>query len=122
MIISREYVTFRRLVDSKDPAGQLFMELFHKSYPRERWDEIFEMLQDQCLYQREMGWAFSGIGKLIEGFKELDQSTPYDNGLTLADTTDSEVMWCDENSATIHLVQNAWGVKTIIKVVKIGNK
>ena len=117
MIIKREYVTFRRLVDSGDPAGELYMELFHKSYHEERWGEIYEMLVDQCLYQREMGWVFLNIGELIERFKNLDQTSPFDNGFSFEDVTDSDIVWRDENSITLHLINRACG--EIVKVVEI---
>ena len=117
MIIKREYVTFRRLINSGDPAGRLFVELFHKAYPKERWDEIYEMLVDQCLYQREMGWAFLNIGELIKGFENLDLNQPFDNGFSFEDVTDSVVVWRDENSITLHLTNKAWG--EIVKVVEI---
>ena len=38
MIISREYVTFRRLVSSGDEAGKIFIEKLHESYEKNRWD------------------------------------------------------------------------------------
>lgn len=117
MIINREYVTFRRLINRGDPAGKLFMELFHKSYPEERWDEIYEVLVDQCLYQREMGWAFVNIGELIDGFANLDQTQPFDNGFSFEDITDSDIVWRDENGITLHLINKVWG--EIVKVVEI---
>ena len=121
MIISREYVSFRRLVNGGDPAGELFMELFRKSYPEDRWDEIFNTLADFCLYQREMGWACTEICALIDGFARLDKEQPYDNGFTLNDVWEGEVLYRDENAVTMLLINNSWGEKSIVKVVEISN-
>ena len=121
MIISREYVTFRRLVDGGDPAGKLFMDLFRRSYPEDRWDEIYQALADQCLYQREMGWAFTEICALLEGFEKLDNEQPYDNGFTFDDVWEGEVLWQDENAVSMLLINKAWGTKSIVKVVEINN-
>ena len=122
MIISREYVTFRRLVDGGDPGGKLFMELFKKSYPPKRWDEIYEMLADQCLYQREMGWAFADLGDVIEGFEKLDKEQPYDNGFTFDDVWEGEVLYRDEAAVTMLLINKSWGAKSVVKVVEITNE
>ena len=121
MIISREYVTFRRLVDGGDPGGKLFVELLHKSFDKDMWDDVYEMLADQCLYQREMGWAFTYLGDVIEEFRKLDQEQPYDNGFSFEDVWAGEVLWSDENAVTMLLVNNAWGEKSIVKVVEISN-
>lgn len=121
MIISREYVTFRRLVDGGDPGGKLFMDLLHKSFDEDMWDEIYAMLADQCLYQREMGWAFTYLGDVIDGFKKLDREQPYDNGFTFDDVWEGEVLRSDENAVTMLLINNSWGTKSIVKVVEITN-
>ena len=121
MIIKREYVTFRRLVDSNDIGGKLFMDLFRKSYPKRRWEEIYNLLADQCLYQREMGWCFTEINALIEGFEKLDQEQPYNNEFTFDDVWEVEVLESDENSITMLLLNTDFGVKSIVKVVEITN-
>lgn len=117
MIISREYVTFRRLINSGDPAGELYIELFRKSYPEEYWDKFYERTLDACLYQRDMGWGFTKIAELIKGFKKLDRTHPYDNGLSFADVTDTEILDKDENGITLLLINKASG--EIVKVVEI---
>ena len=122
MIISRKYVTFRRLVEGGDPGGKLFMDLFRKSYPKKRWQELYDMLADQCLYQREMGWCFTEILALIEGFEKLDNEQPYDNGFTFEDVWAGEVLYSEENAVTMLLINNAWGTKSIVKVVEIKNE
>ena len=122
MIISRQYVTFRRLVEGGDPGGKLFMDMLRQSYPDDMWDEIYAMLADQCLYQREMGWAFTKLGDVIVGFEKLDQEQPYDNGFTFDDIWEGEVLHSDEKAVTMLLINNSWGVKSIVKVVEISDE
>ena len=119
MIISRTYVTFRRLVNSGDEAGTYFIEKLHESYPEDMWDDVWNTLADQCLYQREMSWAFLKLGDVIEKFKKLDIEKPYDNGCTYEDVTESNIEYKDEEGVTLHLIANKWGEKIIVKVVDV---
>ena len=119
MIISREYVTFRRLIESGDKGGKLFEKLLKKAYPEDMWDEARKMLLDQCLYQREMGWAFRGIGKLIEGFQKLDEESPYDNGYAMEDIWDAEVLYNEDGVVTLLLFNGRNADREIVKVAQI---
>lgn len=101
MIVSREYVPFRTLIESNDPAGQFFIDLLHETYPEDMWDEALKMLLDQCLYQREMEWGFIGIRKLIDGFKKFDKELPYDNGYDVEDIWDAQIIDHDGKTLTV---------------------
>ena len=119
MIIKREYVTFRCLVSSGDEAGKIFIEKLHESYDKEVWERVWETLADQCLYQREMGWAFYKLGDVIEAFESLDNESPFDNGFSYEDVNDTEIVWRDEESVVIHLVCKRDGYANIVKVVTV---
>ena len=119
MIISRQYVTFRQLLNSGDEAGSFFMEKVHESYPENVWNDVWNMLSDQCMYQRDMGWAFAKLGDVIEKFEELDKEKPYDNGCTYEDVFEAEVIASDDNYVKLHLIANKWGEKIIVKIVEI---
>lgn len=119
MIISRAYVTFRQLLNSGDEAGTFFLKKLHESYPEDMWENVWNALADQCLYQREMSWAFLKLGEVIEKFEALDKKSPYDNGCTYDDVNDTEIICRDKESITLHLIANKWGEKTIVKVVDI---
>ena len=119
MIISREYVRFSKLVESRDPAGKLFMELLKKTYPKDRWDEAYSMLKDYCLYQREMEWGFCHIGELIKGFQQIDHEHPYDNGYSLADIWGSEVLRNDGETITLLLTTSCNEEFEIIAIKKL---
>lgn len=121
MIIKREYVTFRRLVEGGDIGGKIFIEAFRQSYPEERWEELYTMLADQCLFQRDMGWAFGKIGMVIDNFEKLDIEHPYDNGFSFKDVSEGEVIYRDEESITMHLINWSYGIKSIVKVIEIKN-
>lgn len=119
MIISRYYVTFRQLLNSGDEAGPFFMNKLHESYPEYMWDKVWNMLADQCLYQREMGWAFTKLGDVIEKFEKLDNENPYDNGCTYSDVSEAEVVESDDDYVKLHLIARKWGEKIIVKIVEI---
>lgn len=119
MIIKREYVTFGYLVNSGDPAGKLFIECLHESFPEERWEELFNVFYSLCLYQREMSWAFERLDKIIDGFNKLDMEQPFDNGLSYADVKDIDIVWKDEDSIKLHLISNIDGYRHIINVVEL---
>lgn len=119
MIIKREYVSFRRLVASGDEAGKTFMEKFHQSYDEHDWDRIWNILADQCLYQREMSWAFVKLGDIIEAFEMLDETCPFDNGLSYDDINDVDIVMREDDYITLHLVSKFDGYSTIVKVVTI---
>lgn len=121
MIIERKYVTFRNLINSGDPAGKFFIEKFKESYPQEDWERIWDMLVDQCLYQREMGWCFYKLGDVIEKFEQLDKEAPFDNGCTYEDVNDIGIYYRDENMIVMHLFSRIENAKTIVQVVTIEN-
>jgi hypothetical protein len=119
MIISRYYVTFRQLINSGDEAGEFFVQKLHESYPEEMWDEVFETLMDQCLYQREMGWAFYKLDEVLEKFNELDEKKPYDNLLSLSDVNDVELISKTDDYIELHLINKIFDSKSIVKVVVV---
>ena len=119
MIIKREYVTFRRLVEGGDPGGKMFMDLLEKQVDKSRLEEVYNDFADLCLYEREIDWGLSGIWEIIEGFGKLDNEIPYDNGFTLEDVLEGEVRYADEKSVTMLLINKSWGVKSVVKVVEI---
>lgn len=119
MEIAREYVKFRRLVEQNDPGGKLFIELLQKTYPKDRWDEAYNMLKDYCLYQREMEWGFRNIWKLINGFAKIDEETPYDNGYTAEDIWAAEVLRKDDNKITLLLTTAPKKQREIVAIKQI---
>ena len=119
MIISRQYATFRQLLNSGDEAGTFFIKKLHESYPEEMWNKVWNILADQCLYQKDMGWAFTKLGDVIKKFEELDKEKPYDNKCTYADVTDTEIIDWDDDFITLRLISNKYGEKIIVKDVKI---
>ena len=119
MKISREYVTFKRLVEQNDPGGKLFMELLQKTYPKDRWDEAYDMLKNRCLYQREMEWGFHNIRKLIDGFRKIDMDDPYDNGCTPEDIWGAEVLRNEGDTITLLLTTHSKKSREIVLVKQI---
>ena len=103
MIVSREYIPFRTLIDQHDKGGELFIKLCKKSYPRNMWERAYLQLADYSLYQREMEWGFLKMGELIEGFQLLDQTEPYETGYTLNDVCTADVIKRDSTTLTLLL-------------------
>ena len=103
MIISREYIPFRDLIASDDKGGDLFIELCKKAYPAGMWERAFLSLSNFALYEREQWWAFHGIEKLIEGFRQLDKEDPYDTVFTLENAKSADILFKDGNTMTLLL-------------------
>lgn len=118
LIIERKYVKFLTLINTDIKAKELFMSAFNESYPPEDRQRVFEMLAHQCLYQREMGWCFSKLGDVIDGFQMLDKENPYDNGFSYSDVNDLEIAFKDDEELIIHLIHRFDGEKYIVKVQK----
>ena len=121
MIIERKYVTFAKLCESDPLSKDIIERVFNESYSDYKRDEIWESLKYLCLYQRDMSWAMCKIGELLDGFDKLDKSNPYDNGYTFDDVNDAEIVYKDENSVVIHLLNKYYDNLNIVKVVEIKN-
>lgn len=123
MIISREYVSFWQLINRDPDAKDIFMKSFDDSYSDmdvERREEWFCLLTQQCLYQREMGWCFNGIGDVIDGFRRLDEEKPYDNGFTYEDVKRVDIWNWDPDGLTLALINIFDGIEQIVEIVRIG--
>ena len=121
MIIERQYVSFNTLIQTDAKAKEIFIDAFNKSYHLEDRERAFNMLANQCLYQREMGWCFSNIGDIIDGFSKLDEEYPYDNGFLYCDVNDVEIAFKSDDELVIHLLYKFDGVKHIVKIQKYTN-
>lgn len=118
MIIERKYVKFLTLINTDEKAKEIFMSAFNESYSPDDRQRVFEILSHQCLYEKEMGWCFSKLGKVIDGFEKLDIENPYDNGFSYNDVNDVEIAFKDDNELIIHLIHRFDGEKYIVKVQK----
>ena len=119
MIVKREYIPFRELILHRDKAGKLFTKLCKKAYPADMWEEAYIHLLDYALYQRDMGWAFHGIGDLIDGFRMLDEEEPYDTGYEIRDAQTADILYCDEKEMTLLLRTGESDEKNIVGIIKV---
>ena len=122
MIISREYVILNELLLKDKKAADIFNKAFAKSYnglDEEERKKQYSFLLSQCLCQRVIEWAFDALNDILDGFKQLDEEEPYDNGFTFEDVNRAEVVWSDENEVCLHLIHSYYGVDSIVKVVSI---
>ena len=118
MIIERQYVPFGVLFNRDKEAWSIFEKAFEESYPKEDRDRIMATLLPQCLYQKDMGWCFSKLGDVIEGFEKLDKEKPYDNGLSYKDVNKTEIVSCGDEGLVLHLICRFDGINNIVKIVK----
>lgn len=118
MIIERKYVPFCVLINRDKEAWAIFEKAFNESYPPEDRERIWPMLMPQCLFERDMGWCFSKIGDIIEGFEKLDQEKPYDNGLSYRDVNETRIVSAGEDGLVLHLICRFDGVYNIVKIVE----
>ena len=104
-------------------AWDIFEKAFNESYLEHDRERIFKMLSTQCLAQKDMGWCFSKIGDVIEGFERLDRERPYDNGFSYKDVNETRIIsrCYDEdevkNALTLALIcrqENIYNVVTFV--------
>ena len=120
MIIKREYVPFWKLKADDKEAGEIFDKAFNESFANyDGKEELYQRFMNLSLYQREMDWAFYKIGDLIDGFEKLDIEKPYDNGFDFSDVNKIEIVWKDEESIRLHLVNKFEDTELIVKVVEL---
>ncbi len=115
MIIERKYVPFGLLCERDPKSKEVFMNAFNKSYSEGDRDRIWSMLYYQCLYERDMGWCFTNLIDVINGFDLLDDTDPYDNGFSLDDVNDADVVANEEDYLIINLLYKAYGESFIVK-------
>ena len=122
MIIERQYVPFGILCERDSKSKEIFMKAFNDSYSKAERERIWLILSQQCLYEKDIGWAFRKLGDVIEGFEMLDKIHPYDNGYTLDDVDEVEIIEKQEEYINLHLINKSYDKKFIVKNIKIYNK
>lgn len=120
MIIKRQYVTFKELIN-KDSKFKSLIEYISSSWDNNYSNFFYSTLINQCFYQREMSWAMPKIGDLLKGLEKLDEESPYDNQLTYDDVTDVEIYQRSEEEITLLLINKFEDYKTIVAVKTIKN-
>jgi hypothetical protein len=118
MIIERQYVPFCILFNRDKEAWDIFEKAFNESYPEYDRERILEMLMPQCLYERDMGWCFSKLGDVLDGFAQLDKEKPYDNGFSYRDVNETRIVSCGEDGLVLQLICRFDGIYNIVKIVQ----
>ena len=72
----------------------------------------------QCLYERDMGWCFSKLGDVLDGFAQLDKEKPYDNGFSYRDVNETRIVSCGEDGLVLQLICRFDGIYNIVKIVQ----
>lgn len=94
MIVKREFVSFKDIIDF-DPAGaKVFLDTFYPQDTVERRANLFMHFTsaNTRLCDREMGWAYYDIRKLIDEFERLDKECPYDTPYSMDDIYSAELI------------------------------
>lgn len=122
MIVKREFVPFKEIIDF-DPAGaKVFLDTFYPHESTERRANLFMHFtgSNLRLCDRDMGWAYENIRKLIDEFERLDRECPYDTSYSLDDVYSAELLErrSDEQYLTFSLYTKEHyfiGVKRLLK-------
>lgn len=122
MIVKREYVPFSEIIDFDLVGAKVFLETF---YPHESVERRANLLMHFTrskirLCDREMGWAYEEICKLIDEFERLDIECPYDTDYSMDDLYSAEVVECgsDEQYLMLSLFtkeHHLIGVKQVLR-------
>lgn len=124
MIIERQFVPFGALKETDKEAWEIFVKAFNESYEKfdkERKERLFQALLPLSLYQRETSWCMNKLIDIIEGFEKLDREKPYDNGFDYESINKAYIVYKDEKSVILHLVNWFQGAETLVKVVEISD-
>ena len=125
MIIKRKYVPLWKLKETDIEAMEVFNKAFNSSYldlTGEEKEVIYQRFMQICLYQFEIGTAFSKIVEVKQFFDLLDKQKPYDNGFTFDDVTETEIISQNENCIILLLINNFEDKRQIVKLVEIYNE
>ena len=86
MIIRRQYEILGMVVE-RDPKARKIVDEVCKNLDCDLREKIFSPYINLSLYNADMGCGLPGemFTKLLEEFNNLDETNPYDNGLTYRD-------------------------------------
>lgn len=87
MIIKRRFEIIGKLLERDEQAKKIIMEEMLKRYDFVEAERILTADYGVFLYLADMGSAIPNLNFIIEKMDELDESVPYDNGLTYSDVT-----------------------------------
>lgn len=88
MIIRRQYEILGMVVE-RDPKAREIVDEVCKDLDCDLRERIFSPYINLSLYNADMGCGLPGemFTKLLEEFNKLDETDPYDNGLTYRDVS-----------------------------------
>lgn len=119
MIIKRQYEILGMVV-KRDTKAQKIAEQVCKDLDSELCEAIFSPYISLTLYNAGMGCGLPGemFSKLLEEFNRLDETDPYDNGLTYRDVTSIEYETSRKGSA-IRLIMKSNKAEQAERIVKV---
>ena len=125
MIIKRQYEILGMVVKRDQKARKIVDEVC-KDLDSELREKIFSPDITLTLYNAGMGCGLPGemFSKLLEEFNRLDETDPYDNGLTYRDVTSIEYYPSRKGNAIRLIMKNHYAeqAERIVKVLAVDDQ
>lgn len=120
MIIARMYERLGRLIERDPKAKKIIMNAFKKTELKGNKQEIRRILEynyHNSVYKAEYGCGIPHIGDIEAGFRNLDESDPYDNGYEYGDVKSMQILNQEHKYVKMALLSD---MGDIIEVIEMG--
>lgn len=114
MIIKREYVTLKKLYMTDPKSKAVLDEAFEPAGGTD--SEVWRKNTRTRLFNANMGCCIPRIVMIREAFDQLDETDPYDNGLTAKDVDHADVLaWREDGTIILAMCDRKGNIVGISK-------
>lgn len=107
MVIKRKYCTYGQLM-SDEKTKSMLLRVLQKTMPQEKAEWLMSQENNVLVFNTDMGSGIPGAvyREIREELEKLDQTSPFDNGLTLKDVTQVISFANEEGTAVTQFMIN----------------
>ena len=107
MVIKRKYCTYGQLM-SDEKTKSMLLRVLQKTMPQEKAEWLMSQDNNVLVFNTDMGSGIPGAAyrEIRDELEKLDQTSPFDNGLTLKDVTQVISFANEEGTAVTQFMIN----------------
>ena len=107
MVIKRKYCTYGQLM-SDEKTKSMLLRVLQKTLPQEKAEWLMSQDNNVLVFNTDMGSGIPGAAyrEIRDELEKLDQTSPFDNGLTLKDVTQVISFANEEGTAVTQFMIN----------------